>query len=269
MDKSKEILEICDAIEKLYNMYLEMLKNNYEKLDLDKKLKYAVIYANVMFGYGREASILQQLNWNTSIEPLTRDLLESYAIAKNLILSYSDDIKFNGYLKYIFCEDMNQDKKIYVKLKNDTTIFDIAKRDTELESLLTRLQNMINTYFPEESPCIDLNNLEFSILKIIRRISRQFPSKSKEDIVGNALKENRAWKNNNIEGHPYDGSYVIYKSLCHSSHNNFGSVLERNIQNGFFILNSESLNIKGALSLDYYCMKDIYDELSGILKGKQ
>ncbi len=86
--------ELCKHIHNLYEINFKAITENVNKINSDNKLKYINAYIMVMFGYGKEIALLQQLKWNNSIESLSRDLLECYAYLKKLISLYYDTPKF-------------------------------------------------------------------------------------------------------------------------------------------------------------------------------
>lgn len=258
--------EFINHFNTLYQEFCESLKSNCDKFNADNKLKIIGAYSGILFGYCKEIEILLSTNWYTSIVPLTRDLLECYASIKKLIFCYPNQVDFDEYYKYLVFMDILQDKKIYEQLETDTTINDFISRDQEMKRFLARFENLLQKHFPTEAVGIDQNNLKDTIFPIINRINNMnykndranYPTKS--NFIGDMLINNEAWKKAS-GGVPYEKSYTIYSTLCHSTHNNISSVEERTVDNGYFKLNNESSHIEAILSLAYYCGLDALEEL--------
>lgn len=177
---------------------------------------------------------------------------------------------FDDYLNYLYFKDIYQDKIIYEQLENDKTIIDTDRRDEELKKLLLRFENLINTRFPSYSVNIDQNNLQATIFIIIKLIynfydkdREKYPRENK--FVADMLFQNKAWKTA-TGGTPYEKSYTIYSTLCHSTHNTLSSVEDRTINNGYFMLNNQPSQIEAILSLAYYCAVDTLEDLKIILR---
>ncbi len=167
---------------------------------------------------------------------------------------------------------MVQDIKIYNALSTDNTIKDLPKRDKEIESILIRFENLLKEYFPTEYTRIDANNKKQSMFILIRHLKNNFDNifpenKDKALFIGKSLETNNAWKSEDKNGFCYDESYVIYRSLCHSTHNSISSVQDRTVRDGYYMFNNDRPNVAAALSLDYWCMRDIYEQVLEIYKN--
>lgn len=262
LDEKKEL---CTQINALYDLYFNKIIPKYvNKINSNSNLKYINSYIMVTFGYGKEIALLQQLEWNNSIQSLSRDLLECYSYAKKLISLYDNVSDFNEYIKNLILIDMKQDLKIYYALISDTTIHDSKKKDSDIHSIIVRFENLLKKYFPEAANSIDIRNKNKSIFKIIRKLKEAYDNKfpennDKSKFIGSMLENNVAWKNS--ETSCYDGCYIIYRELCHMTHNSISSIQARTVRDGLYMLNNDSPNVAAALSLDYWCMRDIYEEM--------
>jgi hypothetical protein len=265
MDQLDEIiLDYCSRINTLHEEYQEVLKDNLELLNKTTKLKYICAYASIVFGYGKEIAILQDMNWNTSVEPMGRDLLEGYSIFKKMVDKYDDEAEFEAFVRYLIAIDLDQDLKIYYEIKRDRTYVDIIKKGNTLKTFLVRFENVINRYYPEEANNIDLHNKEASLKKIIENIYEQYEKiyrETKNISIGKALMSNGEWKIDS-GGFGYEGAYSVYRSLCHATHQSISSVEDRLITHGHFTLNKPSKNTVATVCLVYYCLRDVLSDLN-------
>lgn len=258
-----KILEFCEEIGRLYDDHKDFLMLNCSKINQSSKLKNQCFYSSIIFGYGKEISTLQQLNWNTSVEALGRDLLEGYSIFKRFTEFFSDNQKSKGYFEYLVAIDLEQDKKIFNAIKSDSTYQDEQRRTQEMIMHLTRFENVIRQYFPEDAVHINHQELESSLINTINSIYKRMKllyHLEKHEAVSRALKANNEWKRDSGGSH-YEGADVIYRALCHSTHQSISSVEDRLIHDGNVILNYPSKNILGLLSLVFYCLKDSLSDL--------
>lgn len=223
-------------------------------LSKNKNIKYILVHLLTIFGYAKDVSILQQMGWNNSITNITRDLLECYAYAKKLIGLYGSST-YEDYVRNLVINDMDQDKRIYLSLCSDSTIVDIAKRDSEAQTYIQRFENLITEYFQNKSSEISLSNKESDILKIIKDLKKEYNRKYPENNDKSALISEAIQNNKLLQD--YDGSKVLYKALCHSTHNTLSSLEERTLRNGFFMMNNCTYNI--------FCMCPIIILLHGRL----
>ena len=261
--------EFIKQFDALYQEFCDTLKSNCDKFNADNKLKIIGAYSGILFGYCKEIEILLSTNWYTSIIPLTRDLVECFATVKKLEASYPKQSDFEDFYKYLVFLDILQDRTIYEQLRNDKTIIDTCRRDSELTNFLDRFNNLIKLYFPSDAGHIDPNNFEVTLFTTIDNIWPRYKNNKnkyppKHEFVGDMLFQNNAWKKDS-GGTPYEKSFAIYSTLCHSTHNNISSVEERTVDNGYFKLNNESSHIEAILSLAYYCGLDVLEELKTIL----
>ena len=256
VDKNNNIIE-------LYGKFIKALENNADKINDDPKLKYICGYSIVLFDYGMDIATLKQSNRNASIEPLSRDLLECYAVIKNLISRYANDNKFNEYVKFLLYEDMSQDRSIYFELKTDNTFIDVETKNKQLNGILMQFKKTISEYFPDEAKNIALNDLATTVFYAFKNIKTQYSNKfqgNKTIRFGDAIKDNEAWTREN-KGISYEGSFTVYRTMCHLTHNTISSISERTIRSGYAMFNTESRNILPALCLDFWCLKEVYEEL--------
>lgn len=265
MGDKEEKMDTCNCINDLYSEHMKLISNNCTKIKNDDNLMYICSYSLVLFDYGKDIAFLTIHDRNTSIEPLSRDLLDCYAITKKLISNYKNKTKFSEYIKQLYSKDMYQNSSIYKALKTDLTFSNCIKKEKDLEDILKNFEKNINKFFPDEIKNIDRNNLDTSLLNLVDKILNKFPKESNTKIVGNAIKENQAIKKEN-EGKSYKGSLVIYRELCHSTHNNISSISERLINASRKIEpNNESRHANAALSIDFFSLKDIHEEFKKIL----
>lgn len=259
---------LSKKIVSIYNEYITYLQSHTDVLQNDVELKIITIYSNVLFGYLREIEILIKTDWYTSIENMTRDILECYAIIKKMF-SVHGTMQFNEFYKYLILNDMDQDKKIHNDLKADPTIYDESQRSIDIATFEKRFTNLITEHFPVRISEIDESNLMDSLKRIINSLLKeepykQFSSISKNDFIAKALQNNKAITNENY-GKIYPGCSVIYRELCHSTHNSISSIESRTINSGFIMLNNPTKNTLQAVSLSYFCVLDVFNEIKSAI----
>lgn len=249
---------ILDEIQNQYNNYFHILEPFEDKINNNSQTKYILAFANIMMCYGEEAAFLYNHSWRTSIERIERDFLESYAIVKNLIRLYPYDDDFKEYVRYLYYLDINQTITIIKSIEKDST-FSMNEKQQSISTRLENIKFVIKEFFNEYMADIDENDLRTSVINIFKHIERKCKSGSfdisKSKNIKDALLDNKAWILD--AGVPYKGAGIIYGELCHSTHNNISSVIERTVNNGYFMMNTETKNVVPALSLICYCMKDV------------
>ena len=257
-----ERVRLCKMIDELYEKLIPSLSGSENILNDTPSAKCILQHLLVVFGYAKDISILQLTSWNNSISGLTRNLLECYASAKKMITLY-DTPDYEDYICNLVVLDMEQDRKIYNALLADTTIADESKRQSDANSYIVRFENLINTYFPHRYADIDPANRIGSILEIVKLQKKEYDAKyaentDKSTMIATAIKGNTYILD-------YDGGNILYRLLCHHTHNTLSSLDDRTIRNGIYMMNNATTDLLGCVQLAYYCMLDSYDEFMKIL----
>lgn len=258
MGNTLRVHPIVTNIEKQYDDYQSFITTKPLK-DLELNI---VAYTSVMMACGEEIGVLYKHSWNNSIEPLTRDFLECYAITKKLIELYNT-IDFKEYLKYLYYIDMKQTMTINIGIKTDmkhSSKEEIAEIKHTISDNLDAIKKVIEKFFEDLKPDIRNDDLQSSIREIIKKLDDKYKkekfSMSIWQAVGKAILTNQALIKAN-DGKEYKGTMAIYAALCNSSHNNISSICKRMIKDGKITMNAENKNVLACLELIYYCMMDI------------
>lgn len=206
-----------------------------------------------------------QLPQYDSVLPLCRAFLEMYARICYMIVKYPNSSEYDDYYKKLVVEDIVQNKMWYGSIEYDKTITNEIERSESLKILIEALEKNIIQFFPQEEANIKDNDKKGSIFQIIKKLSAAYenkyePNKSKRiginDFIGNALKNNIAYKNE--FGFEYRDAFSVYRVLCSESHSNVARTNWRTTHNGCFSINmNNQRNGEAAISTVIWCVKDI------------
>ena len=263
-------MSTSDKIKQIYSEYNNYLFEHFYDLAKFKKLNYAFAYSILLFDYGLDMVELNKQTRYASILALGRDFLECYRHCKSLLEKYPTPDDYSKYVRFLYANDMEQDRKIYNSITSshpntgDPTFYsDMGKQTTEIINGITRT---IETIFPERKDDIDPNNLWESLRIIIEDLFSQYKhfDADKARKVGEALKKNSAYMKIN-EGKPIEGCYTIYRLQCHATHSSISSVIERTIKDGIFTFNNKGNNIDETLLLVLHCLQDILDDTKQLI----
>lgn len=216
-----ERMEYAQKINELYDALVPVMAPYGDKLNGNSSAKYIFEYLLVVFGYAKEIATLQLLNWNNSIQGITRNLLECYAYAKKLIQLYGT-ADYDDYVLNLIVIDMEQDRKIYNSLVSDTTIQDTTRRDFDANSYVSRFQSLIAQHFTNRTSEIIEADKIVSIMRIIKDLKREYDGKYPENKDKSVLISYAINSNNLISS--YEDASTVYKLLCHYTHNTISSL---------------------------------------------
>lgn len=252
-------------------MNIQKQYDDYQAFIITKTFDYSgmhiVAYVNVMMVCGEEIGVLYNNSWNNSIEPLTRNFIECYAITKKLIELYNTT-DFKEYLKYLYYVDIKQTMSVNRGIKNDIKYVS-GEAIEEIKHIINKnldaIKKVIEKFFQDLKPDIKNDNLEGSIKEIIKKLNDKYEGGkfniSISQAVRKAILTNQALIKAN-DGEKYKGSGGLYAALCDSSHNNISSICKRAIKDGKLTMNVENKNALACLEIVYYCMMDINNLIS-------
>ena len=190
-------------------------------------------------------------------------MLECYAHAQKLIQLYGSD-DYKDYVCNLAIMDMEQDRKTYESMKNDSTIISFESRDSDAATYIVRFETLIVKYFPHKISAISESDKGSSITAIIRALHAEYngkypDNKAKHLLVAKAIQRNKYTS-------AYDGTEVVYRQLCHFSHSTFSSFEDRAVRGGYFAVNNATKSLLPCLQFAYYCLKDCFEGFIGILE---
>lgn len=250
----------------LYKEFVDMPKRYAPKINADKNIKVILSYSIVLFDYAVDVDTLNAQHRYSSIIHMSRSLLECYAIIKKLLHQYPNPTDFQDFYNDLIVLDMVQDLSICKDIDDDNSI-DATKRSALKSNYLQRLEKLLTQYFGGET--IDQTDKEESIRKIILSLKANYDKRfdlntKKNAFVEWALEDNKVWKQLH-QGDAYEGSKIIYRSMCHFTHLSLSSIQERVVKAGSFCSNTDVPNNAAAMSLVITCAHDIYNELNALL----
>lgn len=261
-----EYSDYLTGINEVYCQYYKCLNEYSSALNSDKRFNHIIPYGMLLMEYGRDISCLINNARYSSVIPLNRDLAECYRHAVNLCKTYADRDSFDRYIRYLYAADIEQNRSIYTSLENATPSY--CGKEIELQNIKAKTIQILKAFFSNELDNAGDEKFVWEHVKLLWGRYQKYDNKAYE--VGKALAENETFLS--VEA-PYVNSSSTYRTMCKSSHNNISSVESRMvIQKGdsqFICPNVPDRNIPGALSLTYYCMKDILIKTQTILNGAQ
>lgn len=250
--------KIQSAIQEL----LKMQKPYEELINSCVRIKELEVLITSATSYADGVSILMQNKKYDSVSPICRSFIELYPSITYMIEKFSDVNEFDKYFKKMVVDDMVQDLSMYKSLKSDTTIQNADEKNADLETYITRWENMVNKYFPDKVGEIDESDKETSLMQIIIDLkdfyknAYQSLTGSKNNFIGDAIKNNKAVIS--ATGKEYESSYTVYRLLCSETHGNIGSLDTRVVNDGVFAINTSSEhNAEASSDLIYWSLKDI------------
>ncbi|MFU0784323.1 MAG: hypothetical protein ACFWUI_01185 [Clostridium sp.] len=265
MKMSKDdILWYYNEINNTINEFSEVIAQNSEKINKDKKLKYIIYYAGILCKYGESISLLKNMDLNMSIESLSRDMLEYYAVIKNMFELYNGK-EFDSYLKYLRLLDLKQDMYIYTLIGQDDTI---PKKEIPYfeKNYIEKFKKVLKKFDDYKfSTKTGYQYLKTLFKKNWKKCPNKF-KKSKHKVVTDALKSNKLLihENNNKL---YAMSGIIYSDLCRYAHGNLGIIDDKLIRNNKIDFNGLGPNTEACIEIVYYCLKDVTEGLKKIINS--
>ena len=257
-----EYTSIQNAISEL----LEVQKPYENDINNSKRIRELELLIFPLASYADGISILMMERKFDSVYPIGRAFLEIYAPLVYLINNYNNKAKYERCFNKLIVDNMVQDVKTYESFKNDVTIKNDNKKQSDLDSYLVAWERKINEYFPEYISRILPDAKEQSLIDIIDKLERKYEKcKGKNNSIRDTIKDN-----NELTlalGKQYEASGIVYRLLCHESHPNIDALERRATNGGYFIPNKSSESDAVAISqLVYWSIKDVSSRLKKLLE---
>lgn len=220
-----------------------------------------------LMSYANGIKVLIENKQYDSTYPIARAFFEIYGSLIYLINNYFEVEEFDNYFKKVIVDNMYQDIRTYSDFKNDKTIPNSKQKELELNSYIDTWEKRIIEFFPCEKPNINNRKKYKSLKSIIYKLKKYYDEQyeNKDVFIGDAIKNNEEIIT--ATGKAYNGSYLVYRLLCHETHANIDALDRRATNNGYFVSNKSSQSDAIAISdLVYWSIKDVSSRLKRLLE---
>lgn len=255
--------ELVGLIRRELNQYLKDLELNQDRITQKTEVNYILVYMNVLVCSAHEIIFLYTNGWNNSIESMVRDLLECYVVVTYLIDKFGTKDDFEKYLQSLLFTDLKQTLSIIKEIQINYKVTRDSSYLKEKEIELDKGIRIISEKFPSFMENIEQIRDKYEWLENKKNEIKNeysFSGGNKAKQIKIALSRNCVLTQ--YYGHEYVDGAVIYRYLCHSTHNNFSAVSKSTVSknpegNKQLTWNIEPDGMQVYLELLYCCLKDV------------